>query len=73
MLVEHYSKKRASKTFGIQRLCQIDGGVEKKNAGCKAVLTKEQESELTSVIQEMEKILYGLTPLSVCKFVFQVL
>jgi transposase-like protein len=51
VFVEHYTKKKAAKTFGIPRstlnrsikLCQIDGGVEKKNAGRQTVLTKERK------------------------------
>jgi len=78
VLVYHWSKKRAAKEYGIPKAtlqrymnnCMTDGGVSKKVMGRPAVLTSEQEEELSGVIQDMERRMYGLTPESVRKLVY---
>ena len=77
VLVEGASKKTAAKLFNIPRSTLIrhvavaasGGGVEKK-LGRRTVLTPEQESDLASLILELEGRLYGLTPRDVCSLVF---
>lgn len=53
------------------KLCEVDGGVGMKNLGRHTTLTMEQETELSGVLQQMEKRLYGLSPLALRKIVFQ--
>lgn len=78
VLVDKLSKKKASTTFNIPRAtlqryineCKVDGGVAKKNMGRPTTLTSEQEDDLSSVIQDMERRMYGLTPENVKKIVY---
>ena len=72
------SKKKAAARFNIPRgtlqryinECHIDGAVAKKNMGRPTTLTSEQEEELSSVIQDMERRMYGLTPEDVKRIVY---
>lgn len=78
VLVDKLSKKKASTTFNVPRAtlqryineCKTDGGVAKKNMGRPTTLTSEQEDDLSSVIQDMERRMYGLTPENVKKIVY---
>ncbi len=79
MLISNVSRKKAAVMYGIPRStlqryikqCEIDGGVAKKERGRQTTLSKEQESELCSILLDMEKRLYGLRPQSVRKIVYQ--
>jgi helix-turn-helix, Psq domain len=79
VFINHVSKKKAASMYGIPRStlqryikeCEGDGGVEKKDRGRQTTLTKEQESELCSVLLDMERRLYGLRPQCVRKIVYQ--
>jgi len=79
VLMYNVSKKKAAAMYGIPRstlqryikICKVDGGVEKKERGRQTTLSKEHESELCSIILDMERRLYGLRPQAVRKIVYQ--
>jgi DDE superfamily endonuclease/helix-turn-helix, Psq domain len=71
--------KKAAREHGIPRStlqrylnqCHIDGSVAKKSMGRVCVLSTELEEELSEILIDMERRLYGLSTEDVRKVVFQ--
>jgi len=78
VLVDNKSQKAVAKKYAISRQtlrrhvakANEGKGVEKK-LGRNAILSAEQEDELSNYVQVMEASLYGLTPMSVRKIVYR--
>lgn len=79
VFMSNVSKKKAASMYGIPRStlqryikqCENDGSVDKKERGRQTTLSREQESELCSILLDMERRLYGLRPQCVRKIVYQ--
>ena len=79
VLVLHMSHKHAAKEFRIRRSSLIrylkkvhtgDGGIN-RSIGHPCILSEEEEVELSSLIQNMEARLFGLSQADVRKMVYQ--
>jgi len=79
VLVLHMSHKHAAKEFRIRRSSLIrylkkvhtgDGGIN-RSIGHPCILSEEEEVELSSLIQNMEVRLFGLSQADVRKMVYQ--
>jgi transposase len=78
VVVENCSQAAAARKYSVPRqtlrrhlkLVQAGKGVEKR-FGRPPVLSEEQETELSTIIQDMESRLYGLTPGDIRSIVFQ--
>ena len=65
-LMYKWSTKRAAESHGVPRStlqrylkqCRIDGSVEKKTMGRQCTMTEQEESELCSILLEMESKLF---------------
>src|SRR6218665_2499102 len=79
VFMSNVSKKKAASMYGIPRStlqrytkqCENDGSVDKKERGRQTTLSREQESELCSILFDMGRRLYGLRPQCVRKIVYQ--